>query len=1076
MEWDSAGRGFNGTKLRWSQLEQILSGSAPSADDAASVHSPAREAPEMDTDPQPRPRLSLVRGTDMPAAPPETTTIPFAELHAYSNYHFLNGASEAEDMVRQAQRLGLSGLALIERDGFYGAMRFAEAAAEEKLSTIFGAELSTDNGVLTVLCRGPEGYRRLSRVITAAHMQQGNHNRQPRYPDFTELARAADNHWYVLLNAALASHAEDIVTAFGANNVIAECNVGFIPEDADNIRLVTDMAATWGLITIVSCTPNSATRADARLAAAKHALSDRRDLNNAEADCPPLGGTWLRNGAHIRAALPPLPHSDDMIANTVHIASECAFTLNLIAPELPTTDVPAGHNEMSWLEHTVWERAEARYATRTPELWEQARAQITYELDVIKQLNFPGYFLIVCGIVDFCKGNNILCQGRGSAANSAVCFALGITNVEPISAGLLFERFLSPERDGPPDIDIDIESGRREEAIQYVYNRYGRDYAAQVANVNTYRRRGAIRDAARALGYPQGSIDAWARRAADPPEQVIRLAEQFRGHPRHLSIHSGGMVICDRPIADVVPVQWSAMENRSVVQWDKDDCASAGLVKFDLLGLGMLEALHHMVDLVQEHHGKTINLWELDLTDSNIYAMLSRADAVGVFQVESRAQLATLPRLKPRTFFDLVVEVALIRPGPIQGGSVHPYIKRRNGIDPVTFDHPCLKPALEKTLGIPLFQEQLMQIAKDAAGFSAAEADNLRRAMGSKRSPARMAALKKRFYDGLFHTNGIEGQVADVLWNKMTAFAAYGFPESHSQSFAALVFFSAWFKFYYPAEFCVGLLRAQPMGFYSPQSLISDARRHGVTILPVCVNQSKKESDCPSGQIRLGLNLVKGVGDAAAERIEAEAPFSGIADLARRASLSVRQVEALARAGALECFGVDRRQAQWAAGIAATESADMLPGLSSVDVPSLPGMSAFELLAADVAHTGVTSTQQPMALLRSLLDARGITPAARLLEVADGTRIVVAGVVTHRQRPQTASDVTFMGLEDETGLMNVLVSPGLWARYQRVAGTAKALVIRGIIRNSTGAPTLIADKLEPLAVAEALAGGSRDFR
>ncbi|KAA8730676.1 error-prone DNA polymerase, partial [Corynebacterium tuscaniense] len=803
----------------------------------------------------------------------------------------------------------------------------------------------------------------------------------------------------------------------------------------------------------------------------------RKAISAASADLHPMGAPWLRSGEQLAAMMP-----DDtaMIAEAVKLAGECAFTLDLVAPELPQCPTPEGHDEMSWLTHLVAERGRERYAARSADLQEQALKQIARELRVIEQLGFPGYFLIVNDLVDFCRESNILCQGRGSAANSAVCFALGITNVEPIGAQLLFERFLSPDRDGPPDIDIDIESGRREEVIQYVYRTYGRDNAAQVANVITYRTKGAVRDAARALGYPQGAADAWSKGLASPPERVSSLAAQLKGQPRHLGIHSGGMVICDRPIADVVPVEWARMEGRSVVQWDKDDCAAAGLVKFDLLGLGMLEALHHMIDLVRETTGREVRLWELSLDDAAVYHMLSHADAVGVFQVESRAQMNTLPRLKPRCFFDLVVEVALIRPGPIQGGSVHPYLRRRDGREPVTYDHPVLERSLGKTLGIPLFQEQLMQIAVDAAGFSGAEADSLRRAMGSKRSPAKMAALKARFFSGCWATNSIEQDVAESLWQKIVAFAAYGFPESHSQSFASLVYFSAWFKHYYPAEFCVGLLRAQPMGFYSPQSLIQDARRHGIVVLPVDVNESGVEARCiDSGTIRVGLNLIKGLGGKAASRIEsarAVRPFIDIPDLSRRADLTVEHVEALARAGALDCFGVDRRQALWQSGIAATEREGMLPGLSTIEAPALPGMNAFELMAADIVATGVTPGLMPVEMVRTHLDSLNIVPASGLRRVPDGTRIRIAGVITHRQRPSTAAGVTFLGMEDETGLMNVVIPTGLWKRQKVLARTAKALIVRGIVENASGAASVLADKLEPLDMGDCLSRGSRDFR
>ncbi len=469
---------------------------------------------------------------------------------------------------------------------------------------------------------------------------------------------------------------------------------------------------------------------------------------------------------------------------------------------------------------------------------------------MIEQLGFAGYFLIVWDIVEFCRTHDIYCQGRGSAANSAVCYALGITNADAVALGLLFERFLSPERDGPPDIDVDIESGRREEVIQYVYGRYGRGCAAQVANVITYRPRSAVRDMGKALGAAPGQLDAWSKQVDgwgplsataaladhDIPDAVMGLAGEVQHFPRHLGIHSGGMVLCDRPVAEVCPVEWARMADRSVLQWDKDDCAAAGLVKFDLLGLGMLTVLHATVDHIRAFHGVEVDLARLDQEDE-VYEMLSRADSVGVFQVESRAQMATLPRLKPRTFYDLVVEVALIRPGPIQGGSVHPFIRRRNGTEPVTYLHPLLERSLAKTLGVPLFQEQLMQMAIDVAGFTPAESDRLRQAMGSKRSVEKMEQLRARLYAGM-EERGITGAVADEIYDKLVAFANFGFPESHSVSFAYLVYSSAWCKYHYPAAFCAGLLDGQPMGFWSPQTIVADARRHGVSVLRPDVNRS----------------------------------------------------------------------------------------------------------------------------------------------------------------------------------------------------------------------------------------------
>src|SRR3954464_10444704 len=555
-------------------------------------------------------------------------------------------------------------------------------------------------------------------------------------------------------------------------------------------------------------------------------------------------GAHVRSGAGRARRFARYP---GVVERAAVLGRECAFDLHLVAPRLPDFPMPPRHNEMSWLRALTYKGALLRYGSRAAERVPGAYRQIDYELDMIDKLGFAGYFLIVWDIVEFCNRNGIFCQGRGSAANSAVCFALGITNADAVKLGLLFERFLSPERDGPPDIDVDIESDRREEAIQYVYGRYGRDKAAQVANVITYRPRSAVRDMGKALGHAMGQLDAWSKQVDhwgpmsathdhDIPDDVMALARQVQDFPRHLGIHSGGMVICDRPVVEVCPVEWGRMQNRTVLQWDKDDCAAVGLVKFDLLGLGMLSSLHYVVDLVREFHGVHVDLGTIP-QDSDVYDMLCEADSVGVFQVESRAQMATLPRLRPRMFYDLVVEVALIRPGPIQGGSVHPYIRRRNGREEVRYLHPLLEKNLAKTLGVPLFQEQLMQMAIDVAGCTGAEADQLRQAMGSKRSRQRMERLRIRLYEGMAE-RGITGDVADAIYEKLAAFANFGFPESHSVSFAYLVYSSARFKHHYPAAFCASLINAQPMGFWSTHTLVQDARRHGVVVHRADVNHS----------------------------------------------------------------------------------------------------------------------------------------------------------------------------------------------------------------------------------------------
>ncbi|HXA91319.1 MAG TPA: error-prone DNA polymerase [Mycobacterium sp.] len=1103
---------FNGPPS-WAEMERVLDGKPRHAGAPPAVE-PPDDVP-----------WSRKRGVYEPPEDGEKvrSSVAYAELHAHSAYSFLDGASTPEELVEEAARLDLRALALTDHNGLYGAVRFAEAAAELDVRTVFGAELSLGcrsrqgGGIgvgarteqpdppgphLLVLARGPEGYRRLSRQLAAAHLAGGEKGK-PRY-DFDALTEAAGGHWHILTGCRKGSVRQalsdggpdaseralaDLVDRFGAGRVSIELTHHGHPLDDERNAVLAGLAPRFGVSVVATTGAHFARPSRGRLAMAMGAIRARQSLDSAAGWLAPLGGSHLRSGEEMARLFAQRP---EVVTAAAELGEQCAFGLALIAPQLPPFDVPDGHTEDSWLRHLVMAGARDRYgpAEGAP----RAYAQIEHELKVIAQLRFPGYFLVVHDIARFCRCNNILCQGRGSAANSAVCYALGVTAVDPVANELLFERFLSPARDGPPDIDMDIESDQREKVIQYVYDKYGRDYAAQVANVITYRGRIAVRDMARALGFSQGQQDAWSKQisswtglATDSdglegiPEQVIDLATQIRNLPRHMGIHSGGMVICDRPIADVCPVEWARMENRSVLQWDKDDCAAIGLVKFDLLGLGMLSALHYAIDLVAEHKGIAVDLARLDLSEPAVYEMLARADSVGVFQVESRAQMATLPRLKPRVFYDLVVEVALIRPGPIQGGSVHPYIRRRNGIAPVVYDHPSMESALRKTLGVPLFQEQLMQLAVDCAGFSAAEADQLRRAMGSKRSTERMRRLRGRFYDGMRELHGATDEVIDRTYEKLEAFANFGFPESHALSFASLVFYSSWFKLHHPAAFCAALLRAQPMGFYSPQSLVADARRHGVLVHGPDVNASLAHATCENAgtEVRLGLGAVRHIGDDLAEQLveerKANGPFASLLDLTSRLQLSVPQTEALATGGALGCFGMSRREALWTAGAAATQRPDRLPGVgSSSHIPTLPGMSELELAAADVWATGISPDSYPTQFLRADLDAMGVLPADALGAVPDGDRVLIAGAVTHRQRPATAQGVTFINLEDETGMVNVLCTPGVWARHRKLAHTAPALLIRGQVQNASGAVTVVAERMGRITLT--VGSRSRDFR
>jgi error-prone DNA polymerase len=1034
----------------------------------------------------------------------------YAELHCRSQFSFLHGASSPERLVEVADELGLSALALTDRNGLYGVVRFAQAAREVGMRTVFGAEVSCAGGDLVVIAEGPSGYVALSQALTDGQMRGVKSH--PVF-DVASLAERVRGQCFVLTGAhdgplARALHTDGpraarrslelLVEAFGRDRVLVEVWNHSDPLDVWRNDALVGVAAECDVDTIATNDVSYAMPSDHVLACALAAVRHRCSLDELDARLPPAATACLRSAAEQRRRFARYP---GVVERTSEIARAAAFDLSLIAPRLPPYPCPNGLSEIQFLRQLAETGGRRRYGERPlgahEDLSLRARAwsTIDHELAVIEQLGFAGYFLVVWDIVQFCERNNILCQGRGSAANSAVCFSLGVTKADAVSLGLLFERFLSTERDGPPDIDLDIESDRREEVIQYVYERYGRMHAAQVANVITYRARSAVRDMARALGYSGTDQDAFSRRfdswspiksqhEVTVPDLVVDLAGRVQDAPRHLGIHSGGMVICDRPVSEVCPVEWATMPGRSVLQWDKDDCAAINLVKFDLLGLGMLSALHRATDLIAEFRGRHVDLAEIPQED-DVYAMLCRADSVGVFQVESRAQMATLPRLKPRRFYDLVVEVALIRPGPIQGGSVHPYIRRRNGLEPVTYLHPLLENSLGKTLGVPLFQEQLMQMAIDVAGFTPAQADELRQAMGSKRSRARMARLRERLYDGMAQ-RGIVGDIADEIYDKMAAFANYGFPESHSVSFAYLVYSSAWIKFHEPAIFCAALVNSQPMGFWSPHTLVQDARRHGVVVRTPDINASRAgawlEPDPRSTgglAVRLGIGSVRGIGTQLAAQIEAARPFVDTEDLVRRVpGMSVKQLEALATAGVFgESFDVSRRDALWNAGAIIESSPDRLVGTASVSTPHLPGMQPIEEAVADLWATGVSPDGHPTTFLRASLRELGVLTTIELNELAarePGTRVLIAGVVTHRQRPTTAKGTTFIGLEDETGLMNVVCSRGCWVRHAGVLRRSTALLVRGRVEYAEGVVNVVGEQFTELRIPMRVA--SRDFR
>jgi len=1138
--------GWHNPDLSWTELERTLS--APTEPVSAEPI-----APRADPGPLSRHRPPA---SAPPIARPENA-VPYAELHAHSSYSFLDGASSPDDLLAEAEALGLTALAITDHDGFYGAARFAEAAEFTGVQTVFGAELSlgeaSEDGFLSlskgkgrtgmpdplgehllVLANGVEGYHRLAGAITRAQLRGGEKGR-PRY-DLDDLVASGREHWTILTGCRkggvrrgldrgdAGTPLRRLVDLFGQDHVAVELIDHGDPLDSRRNDVLRGLASELRLPVVATGNVHYATPERAGLAEAIAAVRATRSMDDLDGWLPAHGAAHLRSGAEMTERFRRYPGA---ISNGLRIAADCAFPLRRAKPALPVQEVPPGETPMSHLRMLVWQAVPAKY----PRLDEDGRRRIARELDVIEEKDFPGYFLIVHGIVEEARRRGILCQGRGSAAASAVCYLLGITAVDPILYGLPFERFLATTRSEEPDIDVDFDSSRREEIIQWVYAQYGRERAAQVANVIQYRPKNAVRDMARALGHSPGQQDAWSKQVDgwsagieasddnDIPADVLSYASELLKAPRHLGIHSGGMVLTARPVGEVVPVEHARMEDRTVIQWDKDDAAWMGLVKFDLLGLGMLSALRHCFDLIAETTGEVWTLDGIPKEEQAVYDMLCRADSIGVFQVESRAQMGLLPRLQPREFYELAIQIALIRPGPIQGGAVHPFVRRKLGQDDVTYPHPALKPVLERTLGIPVFQEQLIQMATVLGNCTADEADLLRRAMGSKRGLEKIEKIRESLYEGM-REKGLSEETSDRIYAQIQAFSNFGFAESHSLSFALLVYASSWLKLHYPAAFLAGLLRSQPMGFYSASSLTADARHHGVQVLRPDLHASGvldgleriEDGDAPTGldscltvlqppfgdfdrtapdesaahrrdgrfAVRLGLSGVRGIGERLAERIvtarDEHGPFRDLHDLVRRTDATAAQLEALATAGAFECLGLSRREAMWMAGAAAEDRARFLPGTAiAVQPPLFADQSGYERLAADLWATGVSTDDHPMTHLRDALIERGVLTSQQLRTHESGRRIEVAGVVTHRQRPATASGITFLNLEDEHGLVNVICSAGVWGRYRRVARDSPALIVRGILeRSPEGVANVLADAFEDLRTG--LAHRSRDFR
>ena len=1101
----------------------------------------------------------------------------YIELHTASAFSFLQGASLPESIVERAVDLGYPAVALLDRNGVYGAPRFHKAATAAGLRAIVGAELTITAGgvLLPVLCETQEGYQNLCRLITRMNMRAPKGEGALTLDDLDGstggLVALAGRAALWAPSALGASHhvrrdgasglMDRLVGLFGRGGVYVELQRHFRrDEEADNQALV-HLASAFHVPIIATNGVRFATTSERPLFDVVTCIHHHTTLAEAGRRLAPNAERYLKPPADMAALFSDRPEA---IARTRELADRLQYTMADLGYRFPDYPVPPGETQATFLRQMVEIGARERYRP----YHDRVRAQMARELDLIEKLNLAGYFLIVWDIVNFCRQHDVLVQGRGSAANSAVCYSLGITAVDPVAMDLLFERFLSKERSEWPDIDLDLPSGdRRELVIQHVYETYNSRGAApegprvgMTANVITYRGRSAARDVGKVLGFGADQVDRLAKvmnhfEFTDPaearPRQLmsigldlssdrVRLFSRLWGDiqdlPRHLGQHSGGMVICQGQLDAVVPLEHASMPGRVVVQWDKDDCADMGLIKVDLLGLGMMAVIQDSLALVNREVSikrPVVDLAHLPQDDARVYRMLCEADTIGVFQVESRAQMATLPRLKPACFYDIVVQVAIIRPGPIVGKMVHPYLNRRAGREPVVYPHPLLEPTLARTLGVPLFQEQLLRMAMVAAGFTGGQAEELRRTFGFKRSERRMKPIEVQLRDGMAR-QGITGAAAEQIITSVTSFAQYGFPESHAASFALLAYASAYLKVHYPAAFYTALLNNQPMGFYHPSTLVKDAQRRGVRFHPIDVHLS--DWDCTvevDGAIRLGLRYVSGLRQQAGKAIATAARrrFVSLDDLIARTGVRRDEVVTLADIGALNAFGYDRRSALWQAERAVRPSGELFdetgqagragwagdaeeiesacghaergPGQSerSISVSSrwgraptrgsrawgpsasekkdddcpLKPMTEAERIVADYAGTGLTVGRHPMALRREELAMRGVLRASDLRAARQGRRVRVAGMVITRQRPGTARGFVFLTLEDETGVANIIVRPDLFARDRLTIVEEPFLIVDGVLQNQDGVTSVRAEQLLGLRGIGDLECDARDF-
>ena len=1055
----------------------------------------------------------------------------YVELHARSAFSFLEGASVPEELIAAGLELEMPAMALLDRDGVYGAPRFHLAAKRNGIKAHIGAEISIQKPgargacSVPVLVRNRTGYQNLCRLITLMKLRVPKHAK-PGEAVVTSDELAAHAKGLICLTGsfdgpiATAIHPRDpentvkaqreidwLIELFGKKNVYAELQRHLDREEEARNHLVIELARRNHLPLLATNGVCYATPSRREVSDVFTCIRNHVRLETAGRLLAQNSERYLKSDAVMESLFADLPEA---IANTAELSSRLKFTLEDLGYEFPKYPVPRGETMTSFLRKRTEEGARGRYTgTYGMPTYERARPQLERELALIEKLKLEGYFLIVWDIVKFCNRHGILVQGRGSAANSAVCYSLGITAVDPIGMDLLFERFLSEERGEWPDIDLDLPSGdKREQAIQYVYERYGKLGAAMTANVITYRGRSAAREVGKALDFDEDTLarlsalvhkwewkdpnDSSERQFRDAGldirhpriKKFFQLYQLVQDLPRHLGQHSGGMVICQGALDSIVPLEPAAMPGRVVVQWDKEDCADLGLIKVDLLGLGMMAVLEDSIKLISDSYGEEVDLAHLPQHDPAVYEALQKADTIGMFQVESRAQMSCLPRLRPANFYDIVVQVAIIRPGPIVGNVVHPYLKRRQGREPATYAHPALEPILKRTLGIPLFQEQLLRMAMVCAGFTGGEAEELRRAFGFKRSEARMKTIEVKLRQGLTK-NGILGKTQEEIVLAISSFALYGFPESHAASFALIAYASAWLKCNYLAAFTAAILNNQPMGFYQPFTIIKDAQRHGLKVLPIDITCSEWlctiEKQADSGlAVRLGLRYVKGLSQQSGEAIVREriaGAFVGIDDLHNRVpELRKDELRKLAAVGALNFIQTStRRDALWQVERVTRAAGELYEELLEPDDNSpLQQMTLTERVNADFRGTGLTVGKHPVAYHRAELKKLKALRAIDIRKMRDGTFVKVAGWVIVRQRPGTAKGFMFLSLEDETGVSNIIVTPQLFEKYRFELVGHPFLLIEGALQNQDNVISVKASHVQPLSFAVA-ATPSHDF-